>query len=148
MTKTDYTTTLETTRTPNEAYTAINNVAGWWTENFEGASKKVGDEFTVTFGETWIKLKVEELVNNYKVVWLVTDCFKHFLQNKKEWVGTRIVFDISREGNEKTHITFTHHGLTSPLECYEICCDAWSGYLGGSLERLIDTGKGTPDSKV
>lgn len=148
MTQRDYTTTLETTRTANEASTAICNVPGWWTENFEGASKKVGDEFTVTFGETWIKLRVEELVQNYKIVWLVTDCFKHFLKNKKEWVGTRIIFDISNEKNEKTKIVFTHEGLTSPLECYEICCDAWGGYLGGSLQKLIDTGKGTPDSRM
>ncbi|MFN8343529.1 MAG: SRPBCC domain-containing protein [Spirosomataceae bacterium] len=144
----DYSTVIEVKATSNEVYTAINNVPLWWTENFEGASKKVNDEFTVTFGETFIKLKVGELVNNYKVVWEVVDCFKHFLKNKKEWVGTKICFDIVNDNNEKAKLTFTHFGLSSPLECYEVCCDAWNGYLQGSLKSLFTTGKGTPDKKV
>jgi hypothetical protein len=144
----NYSTVIETARTSNEAYSAINNVQQWWTRNFEGASQKLNDEFTVTFGETFIKLKVVELVNNYKVVWLVTDCYKHFLENKKEWVNTKICFDIVNEGNEKTKLIFTHFGLVNPLECYEICCDAWNGYLQGSLKSLINTGVGKPDKEV
>ena len=144
----NYSTVIETSKTSNEVYTAINNVHQWWTENFEGSSRKLNDEFTVTFGETFIKLKVVELVNNYKVSWLVIDGYKHFLQNKKEWIGTKICFDIVNEGNEKTKLTFTHYGLSKPLECYEIYCDAWNGYLQGSLKSLITTGKGTADKKV
>lgn len=144
----NYSTVIETSKTSNEVYTAINNVEQWWTENFEGSSNKLNDEFTVTFGGTFIKLKVIELVNNYKIVWQVTDCYKHFLKNKKEWVGTKIYFDIVNEGNQKTKLTFTHLGLSNPLECYEICCDAWNGYLQGSLKNLITTSKGTPDKKV
>lgn len=144
----NYSVLIETAKTSNEVYSAINNVQQWWTENFEGASTKLHDEFTVTFGETFIKLKVAELVNNYKVVWQVTDCYKHFLENKKEWVNTKICFEIANEANKKTKLTFTHFGLTNPLECYEICCDAWNGYLMGSLQSLINTGKGTPDKKI
>ncbi|MDD2793634.1 MAG: SRPBCC domain-containing protein [Sediminibacterium sp.] len=144
----DYSTVMQVSKTSNDVYTAINNVSLWWTENFEGNSKKLNDEFTVTFGETFIKLKVIELVNNYKVVWEVTDCFKHFLKNKKEWVGTKICFDIVNEENKTAKLTFTHFGLSSPLECYDVCCDAWNGYLQGSLKNLIETGKGTPDKKV
>ena len=144
----NYSTVIEIAQTPNEVYTAINNVAQWWTENFEGSSQKLNDEFRVTFGETFIVLKVIELVNNYKVVWEVTDCYKHFLNNKNEWVGTKICFDIQREASGGTKLTFTHFGLTNPLECYEICCDAWNGYLHGSLKRLIATGKGTRDRRV
>ena len=144
----NYSTILETAKTSNEVYSAITHVKNWWTENFEGASIKLNDEFTVTFGETFIKLKVVELVNNYKVVWLVTDCYKHFLENKKEWINTKICFDIVNEGNEKTKLIFTHLGLVNPLECYEICCDAWNGYLQGSLKSLINTGIGKPDKEV
>ncbi len=144
----NYSTVIETSKTSNEVYTAVNNVQQWWTENFEGSSKKLNDEFTVTFGETFISLKIIELVNNYKVLWQVTDCYKHFLKNKTEWKGTKICFDIVNEGNAKTKLTFTHFGLSDPLECYAICCDAWNGYLQGSLKNLIDAGKGTPDKKV
>jgi hypothetical protein len=148
MEKSDYTTTIEVSNTSNEVYTAINNVHLWWTENFSGSSKSLNDEFTVTFGETFITLKVTELVNNYKVVWLVTNCHKHFLKNKKEWVDTKICFEIANVENERTKITFRHIGLQSPLECYEVCCDAWNGYLQGSLKAFLTTGTGTPDKKV
>ncbi len=144
----NYSTTLAVTGTANQVYTAINQVPLWWTENYTGQSAKTNDSFTVTFGETFIDLKVVELVNNYKIVWEVTDCFKHFLKNKKEWVGTRICFDIENQNNEKTQLTFTHVGLSKPLECYEICCDAWNGYLQGSLKSLLTTGIGTPDKKI
>jgi len=148
MPHTNYSSVIKTNKTANEVYNAINNVNLWWTENIEGGSKKLNDEFIVSFGETYIKLKVIELVNNYKVVWLVTDCFKHFLNNKKEWVGTKICFDIANQDNEVTNLVFTHIGLIDPLECYLICCDAWNGYLQGSLKSLINTGMGKPDSKV
>lgn len=148
MQQENYSTVIETSKTLIEIYSAINNVQEWWTENFEGNSKKLNGEFTVTFGETYIKLKVIELVNNYKVVWQVTDCFKHFLKNKKEWVDTKICFEIANEGNKKTKLSFTHFGLSNPLECYEICSDAWNGYLHRSLKSLITTGKGMPDKKV
>lgn len=144
----NYSTVIETTKTANEVYSAINSVPLWWTENFDGASKRLNDEFTVTFGETFIKLKVVELVVNYKVAWQVTDSYKHFLKNKREWVGTEIRFEIANEGNQKTKLSFTHVGLSSPLECYDICCDAWNGYLQGSLKKLINSGEGTPDKKV
>lgn len=87
-------------------------------------------------------------MNNYKVVWEVTDCFKHFLKNKKEWVGTKICFEIVNKENKKAKLTFTHFGLLEPLECYDVCCDAWNGYLQGSLNSLLTTCKGTPDKKV
>ena len=58
MQQENYSTVMETTKTANEVYTAIDNVQQWWTENFEGSSKKVNGEFTVTFGETFIRLKL------------------------------------------------------------------------------------------
>lgn len=82
------------------------------------------------------------------MVWQVTDSYKHFLQNKKEWIGTKIHFDIANENNTGSKLTFIHVGLSNPLECYEICRDAWNGYLQGSLKSLVTTGKGSPDKKV
>jgi hypothetical protein len=143
----NYNTVIATAKNANVVYNAINNVHQWWTENFEGSSKKIGDEFVVTFGDTFIKLRVAELLTNYKVVWEVIGGHKHFLKNPKEWLGTKISFDIANENNEKTKLIFNHFGLVSSLECHSICTDAWNGYLHGSLKRLIETGKGTPDQK-
>jgi hypothetical protein len=144
----NYSRVIQMPATSNDVYAAINNVSLWWTENFKGSTQRLNDEFTVTFGETFIKLKVTELLNNCKIVWEVTDCFKHFLKNKKEWVGTKICFDIVTEDNKSVKLTFTHIGLSSPLECYDICCDAWNGYLGGSLKNLALKGLGSPDKKI
>lgn len=145
--QTDYAVAFEVEKPSNEVYMAINNVPGWWTENFEGSSKKTGDEFVVTFSETFIKLRVAEQRTNFRIVWEVIDCHKHFLKNPKEWVGTRICFDIENIDYENTRIKFTHLGLVQPLECFDICTDAWGRYLLGSLKSLVNKGKGTPDRK-
>ncbi|KOS06952.1 hypothetical protein AM493_13605 [Flavobacterium akiainvivens] len=133
---------IETPKPSGELYTAINNVAGWWTENMEGNTQNVGDAFTVTFGETHMKLKVEALVPNQKVIWRVTDSHKHFVTRHNEWNGTQIVFEIT--GGT---ITFNHFGLEPQLECYEICEGGWNHYLA-SLKLLIETGTGNADKKV
>jgi len=44
-------------------YTAINNVTGWWTENMEGSSKRIGDTFTVTFSEYNTPQKLDSCLN-------------------------------------------------------------------------------------
>ena len=146
MTKPDYTTTLLVDQTPEQAFNAINNVRGWWTTVFEGHSEKLNDLFTVRFGETFITLKITEIVPGKKIGWLVTDCYKHWLKDKKEWKDTTITWDISREGNG-TQITFTHHGLVPGIECYNGCEKAWNFYVNESLHKLITTGQGIPELK-
>ena len=46
----DYTVTITVNATAKEAFDSINNVSRWWTENLEGSSQKLNDEFTVHFG--------------------------------------------------------------------------------------------------
>ncbi|UYQ94962.1 SRPBCC domain-containing protein [Chitinophaga horti] len=142
-----YTTSMTSGKSANDVYLAIKNIPGWWTENYEGKTGKIGDEFTVTFGDTFIHLQLKEQLVNHKLMWEVTGGHKHFLENPKEWVGTSIQFDIANIDNEKTEITFTHHGLAAPLECYDICTTSWHGYLHGSLKKLIETGEGNADKK-
>lgn len=147
MQNNSFTTIITTKKTTNDTFMAIKNIPGWWTENVEGKTTKINDEFKVTFGDTYIQLKLIEQLTNYKIVWEVTDGHKHFLKNKKEWVGTKICFEIENVNNEETKISFTHFGLKNALECYDICTDAWNGYLLGSLKKLIETGVGAPDKK-
>lgn len=64
-----YSITIDVNKPFNEVYHAINEVPFWWTVNFEGSSSKIGDEFTVTFAETYIKLKVLELRTNVRIAW-------------------------------------------------------------------------------
>jgi hypothetical protein len=67
-----------------------------------------------------------------------------FTDDKTEWTGTDIVFEISGKG-DKTEIRFTHIGLVPEYECYDVCSDGWGTYINGSLRALIATGKGRPN---
>ncbi len=141
----DYTTFFMVDQTPNEVYNAINNVRGWWSEEIEGSTDKLGAEFNYHYQDLHrCKMKITELVPNERVVWLVLDNYFSFTKDKSEWIGTEIVFEISRIGN-KTELRFTHIGLVPEYECYEDCVEGWGNFVNGSLWSLITTGKGQPD---
>ena len=143
----DYTTSMNVTASAHKVFKSINSISKWWTENVEGSSQKTDDTFTVHFGQTFITLKIVESIPEKRIVWLVTDCNKHWLQNKKEWNDTQIIWKITTN-SKTTQIDFTHLGLIPNLECYGACENAWADYLHNSLMHLILTGKGQPELKV
>lgn len=147
MVTTDFTTTLLVEQSPADVFNAINHVRGWWSEEIEGSTDKLNDEFTYHFEDVHrCKIKLIELIPDKKVVWLVLDNYFNFTKDKSEWTGTKIIFEISQKEN-KTRIRFTHQGLVPEYECYEVCQDAWSNYIKNSLRSLIMTGKGYPNPR-
>lgn len=147
MTTPDFTATLLVDQTPKQVFDAINNVRGWWSEEIEGGTNKLNDEFKYHYEDVHrCKMKIIELVPNEKVVWHVLDNYFKFTKDKNEWKDTKIIFEISQQDN-KTQLRFTHHGLVPQYECYEICRDAWTNYIQNSLRNLITTGKGQPNGK-
>ncbi len=145
MKKQDYNTSITVNATAQEAFNAINNVRGWWSEEIEGSTDKLNDEFTYQYEDVHrCKMKLIEVIPGKKVVWLVRDNYFKFTKDKSEWKGTKIIFDIAKKDN-KTEIHFTHLGLVPQYECYEICRDAWTNYIQNSLRSLIATGKGRPN---
>ena len=144
MSDQSYTTAFLVDQTPEECFTAINNVRGWWLANpgIEGSTDKLGDEFIYRYGDIhYSKQKITQLIPSKKVVWLVLDATLSFTKDKTEWNGTEIMFDISRKNN-KTEVRFTHKGLVPQVECFDKCSNAWGAYINGSLKSLITTGKG------
>src|SRR5258706_5698747 len=142
----DFTTTLSVDQTPKETFNAINNVRGWWSEEIEGSTDKLNDEFKYHYEDVHrCRMKLIEVIPDKKVVWLVLDNYFKFTKDKSEWKGTKIIFEITEKDSE-TQLRFTHQGLVPQYECYEICRDAWSNYIHNSLRDLIATGKGQPNS--
>lgn len=143
----DFNTTFSVDETPNAVFNAIKNVRGWWSENIEGSTAQLNDEFTYQFKDIHkCTMKLIEVIPDEKVVWLVLDNYFNFTEDKTEWTGTQIEFNISEKEN-KTQVYFVHKGLVPAYECYDICFDSWNGYVKKSLVGLITTGKGKPNPR-
>ena len=143
---TSFTTTFTVDQTPQAAFAAITNVRGWWSEDIEGRTDKLGSEFNYHFRDIHrCTMKITELVPGKKVVWRVLDNYFNFTKDTTEWKGTDIIFDVSKKGDE-TEVRFTHQGLVPEYECYDACSDGWVTYINGSLRDLIATGKGQPNA--
>jgi hypothetical protein len=132
---------------PKEAFERIARVSEWWTKGFAGATQKRGDEFSVRFGDTFVDFEVAEVVPERKVVWRVTDCHLHFIKDKTEWKDTQVVFEITSEA-KKTNVSMTHRGLVPTAECYDNCEAGWNFYVGESLRKYLNDGKGLPDGRT
>lgn len=147
----NFTATILVDQTPEEVFNAINNVRGWWSEDIEGGTEKLNDEFTYHYQDMHrSKMKIIQSVPGKKVVWLCTDNFFSFTKDKSEWTGTKIIFEIAGpddRDDHKTQLNFTHEGLVPEYECYNACVNGWTQYITQSLPALISTGKGQPNSK-
>ena len=143
----DYTTSFTVDQSLEEVFDVINDVRGWWSEEIDGSTDKLGAEFTYRYKDVhYCKMKLIEVIPHKKVVWLVVDNYFNFTEDKSEWKGTRITFEVSEKDNQ-TEIRFTHLGLVPEYECFDICSNAWGSYMSGSLRTLITTGKGQPNPK-
>jgi hypothetical protein len=142
MKKQDFTTTLIVDQTPKQVFDAIRDPQVWWPGEIKGSSAKLNDEFTYQYEDLHLsKQRVIEMVPDQKMVWLVTESAINYAEDKKEWTGTKIVFEISQKDN-KTQLRFTHLGLDPTIECFESCSLSWSQIIQQSLFSLITTGKG------
>lgn len=137
-----FTTSFTVDQSPEAVFEAICNVRAWWTGEVKGKCTRVGDEFTFRYGDLHrSRQRVVEAIRGERVVWLVTEANLAFAQDPAEWVGTRIFFDIARNGRT-TQVRFTHVGLAPGCDCYDACHDGWTFYIQRSLRSLIVTGKG------
>ncbi|ATP56513.1 ATPase [Pedobacter ginsengisoli] len=138
----DFTTTILVDAAAQDVFNAINNVRGWWSENIDGDTNKLNSEFLYHYQDVHrAKMKIIEYVSNKKVVWHVLDNYFKFTKDETEWKDTNVIFEIS-EKDGKTQLKFTHQGLVPDYECFNVCHDAWTHYIQGSLKDLILTGKG------
>lgn len=142
----DYHCSITVPGTTVKAFNSINRVPAWWGADLEGNTEKVNDTFTIHFSDTWVAFRITESEPGKKVVWLVTDSYLPWLEDKTEWNNTRVVWEISQEGTN-AKIGMTHVGLVPAVECYENCEKGWNFYVKDSLFKLITEGKGNPDKR-
>ena len=151
MSEPGFTTTVVVDATPDQAFAAINDVRGWWSgppaptePQIEGRTDVLGAEFSYRVSDVhYSKFRITELVAPSRVAWLVLDSELTFIEEKEEWTGTTVTFDVS-EHDGRTQVVFTHVGLVPEHECYEVCDDSWSSYVLGNLRRFIATGSKDP----
>ena len=147
MKTSNFTTTLLVDETPEQVFNAVNNVRGWWSQEIEGDTDKLNAEFIYHYKDVHIsKMKITEFVPGKRITWLVMENYFNFTNDKNEWKGNKIIFEITQKGN-KTELQFTQEGLVPAYECYDVCHDAWTNYIQKSLRSLITTGKGQPNPK-
>jgi uncharacterized protein YndB with AHSA1/START domain len=144
MSKQDFTATFSVDQTPEEVFAAILDVRSWWTGEIDGRTDVLGADFTYSHKDIHKTThEITELVPGKRVVWRVTASHLSSFANKKEWDGTEIVFDITKNG-DKTDVRFTHVGLAPVIECYDRCSRAWTFFITDSLKRRILAGTGEP----
>jgi hypothetical protein len=140
-----YSTSLEIAASPQDVFNSINDVSKWWVRQvvststeFEGKSSNLDDEFILRHGDVhYSKHKLIEIIPDKKVVWLVTDSKLTWIkENKEEWTGTKMIFEIVPDG-EKTTLVFAHDGLVPQLECYEHCVHFWERVIKDWLFNFI-----------
>jgi hypothetical protein len=130
-----------------ETLKSISRVDQWWAKKFKGQAAKLNDTFSVYFGgpdDTFVDFKISEVIPEKKIVWLVTDCNLHWINDKKEWKHTECIWNLN-EKDGKTAIEFIHKGMTPERECYESCKPGWTHHIKDSLIKLMEEGRGYPE---
>lgn len=144
MNEQSFTTTVTFEKSPREIFEHITlDVPKWWGgKDFKGSSVAVNDEFTIHHpGAHFSRQRVVEIIPDKKVVWLVTESkFDWLERNKEEWTNTKMVFELSSDG-DKTTLHFTHEGLVPGLECYDRISAGWDTVIRGWLYQFVNTGE-------
>lgn len=144
----DFSKTIIFNKSAKQVFEAINDVYSWWSRDFKGTSKQVGDEFEVWFEHIhYSKQRIVEMLTDKKVSWLVTESDLSFLKRRDEWTGTTIVFELS-ENDGKTTLSFTHIGLNASIECFKDCSAGWDHFLLKSLVPMINEDAPNPNTKL
>jgi uncharacterized protein YndB with AHSA1/START domain len=140
----DFTAVLNLPASPatvSALFTSAAGVSRWWgpTEG-DGAA---GGTLVTRFGEYGVNTMRVLEAGPARVVWEpVAAEGTTPTGHTREWLGTRVEFDIAGAGTG-TELRFRHAGLTPQLECWDACVAAWAQFMA-SIQTLAETGTGTP----
>ena len=145
-----YAATIEVTAGPDVCFEAITKQMHlWWTETTEGEINEVGDRVKAIFppGFGFWEFEATALEAAERIELTCIDA-EHRVAGQpseidKEWLGTRIVWTFEN-GNGKSRVTLTHHGLTPELNCWDICQDGWDFFFTESLKNFLNGEPASP----
>ena len=126
-----------------KAFTSIEGLANWWTNETSGDAK-VGGKIAFVFrslqGEVVGKMimQVQELNADKDARWRCID-------GPPDWIGTDITFQISTQDNQ-TILIFGHRNWKEATESTAHCSMKWAVFML-SLREYVETGKGKPSPK-
>jgi uncharacterized protein YndB with AHSA1/START domain len=122
-----------------EAVATPAGVSGWWMPTTGSGAE--GGELRISFPPGVGVFRVDRARPASRVEWTVQE-----LGFLPDWIGTRIVFELSPDAAGGTELEFHHNGLTPHLECYDQCRQGWNHYLP-SLHDHVETGAGRPGDR-
>lgn len=151
MSDNDYTNEFWVDQSPTRVLAVIGEVGAYWAPpgnlanaTIEGMAGRQGSEFIYRDrGFEYCKFRVTEIVPERRIVWEVLDARLNGVEDRDEWTGTHVIFDLIPEHNG-TRLRFTHRGLTPSLECYRECSRGWNGVIADSLQALLNGHPWTP----
>jgi hypothetical protein len=142
-----FTTAITVDKDISSTFNSIKNFKAWWSEEIEGNTDRLNETFFYHYKDVHLsRIKLIEMEADKKLVYQVVDNEFNFTKDKTEWINTKLIFDLTTDG-DKTKVVFTHQGLVPAYECYNVCNDAWTSYIQGSLKDFIETGRGKPNGK-
>jgi uncharacterized protein YndB with AHSA1/START domain len=130
-----------------EQFSTQEGIRNWWTRTCE-LEERVGGVGSFQFPKAgfYATVRIDRLEPGRCVEWICTDS-KHpessGFDNLRDWIGTRLRFEVEPIGGDKSRLVFTHAGL-APLECFGVCSNSWSYYLNDSLRDYLEQGGGKP----
>ena len=133
-----------------EALATNDGAQCWWTK-FSEVSGNVGGQSSFHFPSYgfFAVMKILRRESPRLLEWECIDS-KHNestgYTDLRDWVGTRIRFEIRDFGIGKSQLNFTHFGLNQ-LECLTSCSSGWAFFLNESLRGYLEKGKGQPYDK-
>jgi uncharacterized protein YndB with AHSA1/START domain len=108
-----------------EALTTLHGLTSWWASTATGSGSEAGS-FELGFAglDETITMRVDRAVVPSSVAWT---CLSH--TGLPDWDGTEIMFELTEDGADSTHLDFRHVGLVPELDCYERCHVGWDHFL-------------------
>lgn len=137
----DYKKSVSIRTTKEAAFEALTKGIDKWWGNTDKPVEGKGDIFTVSWGEPYYRFKVIEFEPSIRITWECIES-KQIIGDlegvEKEWVGTKLFWNIQGNGDNKVTVSLLHQGLVPGLICYDVCSSTWDSFIGESLKNYLE----------